>query len=432
MVEPQEDDGAEAETVIGQEEAQPATPAALAAGPFADAPAFPEGVDAWWNVTDDRVYLDFGQRIPDECWKFLREKLHMSWFPARKWNVAKWSPTLEDFVTQHLGAELVYQEDEDDSASRAARFEKYAEHAGQRAQAAKKAVDDIAEHIPFGQPILVGHHSEKHARKDAERIGSGMRRMIEEQGKAEYWADRAKATEHWAAYKERPEVIARRVKKLESERRVHEREMDRRTTKYWRPPYVYDQATGQQVYDPPAVEESWNRYWARHRRWLEHYDIVLAFQKARYADSGGTEIDKAKWSLEPGGMALVRGRWEKIVKVNRTTVALASGLYAGLTLKYGKEEIKEYKPPEPGSAPAVLPLVNDPAAASWTMTSAEWAKISRDYKAISTRGAIRIRTAMRGKGLENVYLSDKPVVKKPGAKVEPPAPPAEPKMDALL
>lgn len=31
----------------------------------------------------------------------------------------------------------------------------------------------IADGIPFGQPILVGHHSERHARRDAERIRTG-------------------------------------------------------------------------------------------------------------------------------------------------------------------------------------------------------------------------------------------------------------------
>jgi hypothetical protein len=35
--------------------------------------------------------------------------------------------------------------------------------------------------IPFGQPILVGHHSEGRARRDQGRIESGMRAGVESQ-----------------------------------------------------------------------------------------------------------------------------------------------------------------------------------------------------------------------------------------------------------
>jgi DNA repair exonuclease SbcCD ATPase subunit len=41
------------------------------------------------------------------------------------------------------------------------------------------AVSRIADNIPFGQPILVGHHSEKHARRDAERIHNGIAKAVE-------------------------------------------------------------------------------------------------------------------------------------------------------------------------------------------------------------------------------------------------------------
>ena len=44
----------------------------------------------------------------------------------------------------------------------------------------------IADGIPLGQPILVGHHSEKHARRDAERIDTNMRKGVEEYKLAAY------------------------------------------------------------------------------------------------------------------------------------------------------------------------------------------------------------------------------------------------------
>ncbi|MFA0125560.1 DUF3560 domain-containing protein, partial [Vibrio sp. 10N.261.48.A2] len=40
--------------------------------------------------------------------------------------------------------------------------------------------------LPFGQPILVGHHSEAKHRKHAESINTNMRKSVEAQDKAEY------------------------------------------------------------------------------------------------------------------------------------------------------------------------------------------------------------------------------------------------------
>lgn len=48
-----------------------------------------------------------------------------------------------------------------------------------KAEASFKAANAVAELIPFGQPILVGHHSEGRARADAKRIESRMAAGIE-------------------------------------------------------------------------------------------------------------------------------------------------------------------------------------------------------------------------------------------------------------
>lgn len=52
---------------------------------------------------------------------------------------------------------------------------KAAARSSQRFGAAKR----IADAIPFGQPILVGHHSERHARRDQERIHNNMAKGCE-------------------------------------------------------------------------------------------------------------------------------------------------------------------------------------------------------------------------------------------------------------
>ena len=63
-----------------------------------------------------------------------------------------------------------------------ARLEKrldWAESRDAKSAAAFARVHQIADGIPLGQPILVGHHSEKHARADQARIEGGMARGVE-------------------------------------------------------------------------------------------------------------------------------------------------------------------------------------------------------------------------------------------------------------
>lgn len=72
-----------------------------------------------------------------------------------------------------------------------ARLERRSEWAAKakgRSDARFGAAGAIADNIPLGQPILVGHHSERHARRDAERIQNNMMKACEEQRLAEHHA----------------------------------------------------------------------------------------------------------------------------------------------------------------------------------------------------------------------------------------------------
>lgn len=60
------------------------------------------------------------------------------------------------------------------------RREEWAAKAAARSSAAFGAAHAISDRIPFGQPILVGHHSEGRARRDAAKIHRGMDRAVEE------------------------------------------------------------------------------------------------------------------------------------------------------------------------------------------------------------------------------------------------------------
>lgn len=73
--------------------------------------------------------------------------------------------------------------------------EQWADSAKARAESRFNAADKICEHIPLGQPILVGHHSERHARADQNRIHSNMRAGCDELRKSEYHEQKAAGLE---------------------------------------------------------------------------------------------------------------------------------------------------------------------------------------------------------------------------------------------
>jgi len=81
----------------------------------------------------------------------------------------------------------------DRKMARAEKFEGYSENAAARSESAFNKVQSISSMIPPGQPILVGHHSERRHRRDLKRMDSGMRKGVEESKKSEYYTDRARS-----------------------------------------------------------------------------------------------------------------------------------------------------------------------------------------------------------------------------------------------
>lgn len=103
---------------------------------------------------------------------------------------------------------------------REARAEKLREWSGGNAaksDAAYAGAKRISDGIPMGQPILVGHHSERGHRRDIARIDSGMRASFELNAKASRQASAADEIERQAAaaiYDDDPDAVERLTEKL--------------------------------------------------------------------------------------------------------------------------------------------------------------------------------------------------------------------------
>lgn len=69
----------------------------------------------------------------------------------------------------------------------------------------------------FGQPILIGHHSEKRHRRALEKSHDNMRRSVEETRKAEYYAEKAEAAKwNTAISSDDPDALPKLKEKLSS------------------------------------------------------------------------------------------------------------------------------------------------------------------------------------------------------------------------
>lgn len=107
---------------------------------------------------------------------------------------------------------------EDKQAARRERYEELADknraRSTQQFEASRRAVDGI----PMGQPILVGHHSEGRHRAALARSDSAMRKSVEAQRTADYYARKAEGVGGGGISSDDPEAIAKlrgELKKLQ-------------------------------------------------------------------------------------------------------------------------------------------------------------------------------------------------------------------------
>jgi hypothetical protein len=96
--------------------------------------------------------------------------------------------------------------------ARAERFEDLAERTEQKGRELHEEAHQMASVIPFGQPILVGHHSERSDRNYRDRIHNKFGKAFETLEKAEYFENRAEAA---AKFEEKTFDTGRTLRRIE-------------------------------------------------------------------------------------------------------------------------------------------------------------------------------------------------------------------------
>ncbi|WP_372371963.1 DUF3560 domain-containing protein [Xanthomonas axonopodis] len=92
-------------------------------------------------------------------------------------------------------------------AARRDRLEARAEAVGKSAEMTYQRARSMADAIPFGQPILVGHHSETRDRNYRNRIHNTFGRAFNEMDKAKHYADKAAAVGTGGISSDDPDAI---------------------------------------------------------------------------------------------------------------------------------------------------------------------------------------------------------------------------------
>lgn len=408
---------------------------------------------ATYSPDDNKLRLYPFARLDKETYDRVKAA-GFSWAPRQQLFVAgRWTPGREDLLLELCGE--IDDEDKslvDRAAERAERFEGYEERRSKEADSAYNHAKSIADGIPFGQPILVGHHSEKRARKDAERIQNGFSRAAKLWECSQYWQDRAAGAIANAKYKESKPVRARRIKTIEADKRKAEREIKEceHNLKLWqsledpekwkkqdgsvltlleRALYIANQGRNYDRYSAldkgtlepldaqaQAIKRIGNTI-AFYQRCVDHYNNRIAYEKAMLEESGGLVAQKVE--LEVGGKVLAKGEWHLILRVNKKDGQAVS---VTTTRRYvsviGVENIKEYRAPEPGAAEKIKAAMKLPPICNYKgkdfveLTKAQWDAKHNDYKGTRVQdptdqhGKHRLRFCLHGMKYQPVFITD--------------------------
>jgi len=198
----------------------------------------------------------------------------------------------------------------------------HAEHAGNAAAASDAAYETsrrIGDMIPLGQPILVGHHSERRHRRDIERIDNAMRRSVDEAKRSDYHADRAEAAEKFQARRESVPTTLRRIEGLEAERRIWQRALDgepsNRTLRN-RETDAYVPAHG--------------KYLERVKFEIEQLDEQLTYWRdvVAKAEASGVKV-WSKADFTKGDYVRFLGTWYEVIRVSAKSVTIPAMINDG-------------------------------------------------------------------------------------------------------
>lgn len=183
-------------------------------------------IRATYSAEDNKIRLYASSRLASDTYQRVKDAGFV-WAPKQVLVAPKWSPAREDLATE-LAGEIEPEEMTlaERAQAKAERLDELADKRHRQANAFQSAAKDLSEAFAFGQPILVGHHSERKARKTQKRMHAAMTHANKAGKLANYWLYRAEGVQQHANYKNDPRVRANRIKNLLTDLRDMQREIN--------------------------------------------------------------------------------------------------------------------------------------------------------------------------------------------------------------
>src|SRR5450759_4941326 len=225
------------------------------------------------------------------------------------------------------------------------------EDRAQRLDGVSDALDQrasaMSDMIPFGQPILVGHHSEGRHRRDLAKINS-----LHDKAHVAYEAEReararADTASHTTDARYSVVGVANRIEALAAEMRGYQRLLDGSSHNFGGG-YV-------ETHDPLPEGGYRDRTVSRLAEVTDKHGYWVAVRVEQVAT--GKAGDYSKDTVSKGDMVLIRGECVTVNRVNAKTVTVPWGRFMPGTHTAPYAEIKGHRTPE-----AVLNLDNATAS----------------------------------------------------------------------
>ena len=183
------------------------------------------------------------------------------------------------------------------STARAVRLTARAEREQARADERWEAGRRLADSIPMGQPILLGHHSQARAERDRDRIAAHTDASIEHQRRANEAAAAARNAAGAMSFRHNPITVANRIERLGAAVRADERLVAR----------AGGNASLERVHERLAAARADLDYWQQ----------VRAQQLA-----DGTATNYGPSNVRKGDVVKIRGTWRRVVRANPKSVTV--------------------------------------------------------------------------------------------------------------
>ena len=180
-----------------------------------------------YNPEDNKLRVYTTDRVERELYLKFREHGFVYAKIQKLFVAPMWTPAREDFCVSLTG-EIVADEITlvERAEAKSERLENLAQKRNSEANGYARVAREIRENLNSGQPIIVGHHSERKALREKGKLDKAVEQHEAKRSAVSYWIQRAQGVECHANRKVDSFVRAGRIKTLLADLRGHQRSLN--------------------------------------------------------------------------------------------------------------------------------------------------------------------------------------------------------------